>query len=166
MKKGFTLPEILVAIMIVAILAVMAVPQYEKAVEKSRLAEVRSKLQQLHEAKLRMMDLVGVSTYDSSKFGMENLDFAIACTDAVPNSGHRIKCETKDFTYYMGVTGGENGANAVCAKRRGGDYVGTVFVYYGELETNADNRFKCTEGHTGDCDVYGMNSTAGLSCVE
>ena len=165
MKKGFTLPEILVAIMIVAILAVMAVPQYEKAVEKSRLAEVRSKLQQLHEAKLRMMDMLEQSTYDSSQFGLENLDFSIACTDALPASGHRMTCQTKDFTYYIKASG-EDGANAVCAKRRGGDYVGTVFVYYGELETNADNRFKCTEGHTGDCDVYGMNSTAGLSCVE
>ena len=164
MKKGFTLPEILVAIMIVAILAVMAVPQYEKAIEKSRLAEVRSKLQQLHEAKVRMMDMLELSTYDSSQFGLENLDFSVSCDDALPDSGHRVKCQTKDFIYYIKASG-EDGANAVCAKRRGGDQQDTVFVYYGEFKA-PDYRFTCTDGHTGDCDVYGMSSANGLSCEE
>ena len=39
-KKGFTLMEILVSVMILAILITMSVPMYERTVEKSRLAEV------------------------------------------------------------------------------------------------------------------------------
>lgn len=39
--KGFTLVEILVAVMIVVLLVTMAAPMYEKAIEKSRLAEAR-----------------------------------------------------------------------------------------------------------------------------
>lgn len=50
MKKGFTLIEMLVVVLIIGILSAVALPQYNKAVTKSRLSEVFVTLRSLGEA--------------------------------------------------------------------------------------------------------------------
>ena len=51
-QKGFTLIELLVVVLIIGILSSVALPQYTKTVEKSRMSEARSMLKSLREAYL------------------------------------------------------------------------------------------------------------------
>jgi len=68
-KSGFTLIELLVVVLIVGILASIAIPQYFKAVEKSRIAEATSVLTTVKSAQERY--LAGAGGYASD---LNNLD--------------------------------------------------------------------------------------------
>ena len=160
-RAGFTLVEILTAVVIVTILTAMAVPLYEKTVERSRLAEVRTILDRLQASKWAAMDNMGYRHYNTA-IEMKHLN--VAFSDDV--SGHTFS--TKAFNYSLLPTGSVSGigtiGDAVCARRRNGEYAGTLFLFYGE-NGEADPQFLCYDGSTGDCggaccQVYGLSSTA------
>ncbi len=159
MKKGFTLVEILVAVMIVVVLVTMAAPMYDKAIEKSRIAEARVTAKKLWDAKARMLDTAGKEQYNSKDFDLRHLDFTMPC-----ESSDNFKCITKDFVFSINPGGSTSNVviNGICAVRRKGDYAGTSFLYVGEdapVDSANDasyGNFWCSGSKDIACDAYAM----------
>ncbi len=71
-NKGFTLIELLVVVLIIGILAAIALPQYQKVVEKSRVAEAVQVLNSLY----KDYQVCRLSHDKEYCLDFENLDFA------------------------------------------------------------------------------------------
>jgi len=70
-KQAFTLIELLVVVLIIGILAAVALPQYKKAVAKSRLATVRPILASIKQAEEAYYIANGEYTYDWDVLGID-----------------------------------------------------------------------------------------------
>lgn len=124
MKKGFTLIELLVVVLIIGILAAIAVPQYQKAVEKARLAEPLS--------------IMGALQKAIDRYNMEN-DFAVAeflGTEATNTLDIDLKLEasgtnsvSSNYFEYRADCGGD--ACGITADRKTGGYGLSFVIYYG-----------------------------------
>ena len=87
--KGFTLIELLVVVLIIGILSAVALPQYEKAVEKSRATEALTNLRSIVQSVQLYKMANGVATNDWDAL------------DVIPN-GERTadnKIKLNNFTY-------------------------------------------------------------------
>ena len=159
-KNGFTLMELLVAVVIMTMLITMAVPLYEKTVEKSRAAEARALLKKMSDSKQRLlvsMELDDWSTIPTA-FTANSLDVS---TPGTPyGTGADARLHTKYFAYKFFPTGCVDDNMCMCARRTSGDTADVSF-WYSPGGTGGD--FSCT-GTTEQCAIYGMKSSGSTLC--
>lgn len=113
MKKGFTLIELLVVVLIVGILAAVALPQYQVAVEKARASEALSNVGALFRA--QQLYLMANGIYSNN---INNLDIQIAGTDS---SASDINRKSTVLFRYAVKDGTDAAKETVAANRQPAD---------------------------------------------
>ncbi len=91
-KQAFTLIELLVVVLIVGILAAVALPQYQKAVKKSRATEVWATMGTLRKAAAVAMLTPEIITGGVSSWNPQNLDASLSCINLNRAACQMAKC--------------------------------------------------------------------------
>ena len=134
-NNGFTLIELLVVVLIIGILAAVALPQYQKAVEKSRAAQAISLVKSVHQAMQAyyLANNTGPSSFDELSIEIPWTVIAGTSNKARANGDWLIQLYESDV---LGVE----------TTRKTGKYKGAGFIMFvTEGVEKKSNQLYCTE---------------------
>lgn len=137
-NKGFTLMEMLITVLLIAILAGMAMPQYFKAVEKQKGVEAVNILSAVGKSQERYF---AVNETYAKDFSDLDADFIDSDSKASP-TGENFN--TKYFQFSLSGTDENNGK--VTATRKGSES-------YAITRSNTTGKVCCGSDKTSDADI-------------
>ena len=159
-KQGFTLLELLVVVLIIGILAAIALPQYRRAIEKSKAAEALTILKSVYNS-ASILYLTNGTRVNS----LDDLSISVPWTGNTKgltmSEGSAAK-SNKDWSLQLFRT---NEQNAVLIHRLSGKYKGTGFAIWLFNNTGHINgALECIERKSGGIANFFKNNNQGDYC--
>lgn len=155
-KRGFTLIELLVVVLIIGILSSVALPQYTKAVEKSRAAEALTMVRAIRDA--NEVYYMANGTYAENP---EDLDIVIPGSDDVLGVPRKV---TKLFSYASFFPNSSGAASVAVANRLPVNTLYAFVILQGEAgvkckfySSKGEEICKSFGGQKISADVYSVN---------